>query len=239
MRAALTVITFLFFLCFANPAFAVSITLSNYPSTITQDAFTVTASISGAITATNYLKLEFFKDGTDNYFGETFNNADWYGGSTYSQYLSISIQSGIVWSGNIQGRIGSPTTGQYDGSGAYKMRIRRYTGSGGYTSSEADNSSVVVSIVVPTPTLVPTNTQTPGSTSTPTPAATSTPTSAPTKTPTPVSSTSVPTPKSSIEPTSEVSSTSVLGENTESGLNISPPENDLISNQTKKPDAVF
>jgi len=244
MKAGIILIVVLFFLHFANPAFAVSVTIPNYPSTITENSFTITASVSGAVAGTNYLRLDFFKDGSDNYFGETYNNADWYGGSTYSQYLPITIQTGITWSGNVQGRIGSPSTTQYDGSGTYKIRLRRYTGSGGYTSSEADNSAVVVSIVIPTSTPTPTNTPTPIPTSVPASTATPTPTRTPTPTPT---KTPTPTPKLSISPTLKIASpTGVLGENTQNKSSISlaggalPNEKDVLSADTaKKPDTVF
>lgn len=182
-----------------NSVLAVTVTINSSPSTITQDEFTISASVSGATTGTNYLKIDIFKDGTTNYFGETFNNSDWYSGSTYTQYLPITIQSGVTWGGSIQGRIGSPTVTQYDGAGAYKIRLRRYTSGGGYTTSEANDSSVQVAISVPTSTPESTNTSTP----TPEPTATKTPTS--TKTPTPTKSptlTKTPTPTKSLTPTS-------------------------------------
>lgn len=225
------ILFFLLFLLFPQKVFAVSVTISDYPSTITEDAFTITASVSGATTGTNYLRIDIFRDGTINYFGETFNNSDWYGGSTYSQYLPIAIQTGVVWSGNIQGRIGSPTTTQYDGSGTYKMRLRRYTSGGGYTSSEASNSAVLISIAVPTSTPTPTLTLAPTPTLTPTP----------TKTPTPTPISNTPTSKPSVSPTpKDVLPTSVLGQSTESGLFISPTDtklkkNVLISNKSKNP----
>jgi hypothetical protein len=79
------------------------------------------------------------------------------------------------------------------------MRIRRYTNGGGYTTAEANNSAVSVSVNLPTPTSTPT----PIPTSTPTPAPTSTntptpsPTSAPTATPT-LASKLTPTPTKQI-----------------------------------------
>ena len=238
MKAIIALVAFLFFLYFTKPAFAVSVTISDYPSTITEDAFTITASISGATAGTNYLKIDIFEDGTTNYFGETFNNSDWYGGSTYSQYLPITIQTGVTWSGNIQGRIGSPTTTQYDGNGIYKIRLRRYTGGGGYTASEANNSAVTISIAIPTSTPTPTNTPTPAPTSAPTQAPT--PTRTPTPSPTPtltVKPSASPTPKDTLP-------TSVLGESSESGLLVSPTEakprkNVLISNKAKNPNTNF
>jgi len=227
---------FLFYFPFIKTVFAVSVTISDYPSTVTENSFTITASVSGAVTGTNYLKIDLFKDGSENYFGETFNNADWYGGSTYSQYFPISVQSGVTWSGNLQGRVGSPSSTQYDGTGTYKMRLRRYTSGGGYTSSEANNNAVVVSIVIPTPTPTVTSTPTPGPTSTSTPT--------PTRTPTP---TNTPTPKLSVSPTlSKISPTDILKESTQSGLAtsqtggvLSDEENVLAAASAKKPDTLF
>lgn len=207
-----------FFLSFKSQAIAVTVTINNYPSTITDESFTVTASVSGATAGTNYLRIDIFKDQTTNYFGETFNGSDWYGGSTYSQYLPVTIQSTVTWNGSIQGRIGSPSSTDYDGSGTYKIRLRRYTGGGGYTAIEANNSAVVVTIALPTstPTPSPTPTLTPVPTNTPTPTSVPTPTKTPIPTPTP-------TLKTLVSPTfgltaasisSYVFPTSVLGEST-------------------------
>ena len=242
MKAVVILFAFLFFLYFANPVLAVSVTISDYPSTITQDSFTITASISGATTGTNYLRIDLLKEGTTNYFGETFNNADWYGGSDYSQYLPVSMISGITWSGTVQGRIGSPTSAEYDGSGAYKMRLRRYTSGGGSTAAEANNSAVTVSISLPTPTATPT--PTPANTPTPTSVPTSTPTSSPTNTPTPTK-TPTPTPIHTPTPTSKPTTTStqknvlptfVLGESTENDLIISPTEDSLTKSKNASND---
>ncbi|MDO8621587.1 MAG: hypothetical protein Q7R31_04910 [Candidatus Levybacteria bacterium] len=200
----------LIFSLYPRPVFAVTVTINNYPSTITDEPFTVTASISGATAGTNYLRIDIFKDQTTNYFGETFNGSDWYGGSTYSQYLPVAIQSGTVWGGSIQGRIGNPNATDYDGNGTYKIRLRRYTSGGGSTATEANNSAVVVTIALPTstptPTLTPTPTPTPAPTSTPVPTNTPTPKPTPTLTPTP-----------SLTPT-PVLPTEVLGESTKSAI---------------------
>jgi hypothetical protein len=119
----------------------------------------------------------------------------------------------------VQGRIGSPTNTQYDGSGDYKIRLRRYTSGGGNTASEANSStvSIVINLPTPTPTLTPTDTPTP----------TLVPTDAPTNTPTPTTKpTSIPTLKPSLKPTSKPSPSipnqlisteaGVLGESSES-----------------------
>ncbi len=205
--------SFFFLIVSPQRVYAVTITISNVPSSITSESFTITASVSGATTGTNYLRIDLFKDQTSNYFGETYNGSDWYGSSTYTQYLPITIVSGTFWSGTMQGRFGSPSSGDYDGAGTYKMRIRRYTSGGGTTTSEANASAVTVAIAIPTstPTLAP---------ATPTPTA-SPPTNTPTpiKTPTPTPS-NTPTPTPSLKPTltatPSVSISVVLGQATNS-----------------------
>lgn len=174
---------------------AVSISIIDIPTTLTQDPFTVTASISGALAGANYLRIDLFRDGTEKYFGETQNDTDWYKGSEGTNYFPITIQSGTPWSGEVQGRIGTPTATEYDGTGSYKLKIRRYTSSGSYNSSESNESAVAVAIVFPTqtpiaePTSEPPQAPTKELTNTPYPTHTSYPTKKPTaviyKSPTP------------------------------------------------------
>jgi hypothetical protein len=205
---------FLGLLC-PGRASAVSVSIINFPDTITDQPFTITASISGATAGTNYLRIDIFKDQATNYFGETFNGSDWYGGSTYAQYLPITIQSGVLWNGAVQGRIGSPTGTEYDGTGNYKIRLRRYTSGGGNTVSEANNSAVAVTINLPTltPTPVPTDIPTP----------VLIPTDVPIHTPIP---TAKPTPKPTLKPTPKISGkliatvSGVLGESSMSSKMI-------------------
>lgn len=195
IAAWLVCVTALFLaVIFPPKAHAVSVSIASFPSVITQDSFTLTASVSGAGNGTNYLRIDIYKEGSQNYFGETFNGTDWYSGSDYHQYLAIPIVSSS-WSGTIQGNLGSPTTAQYDGTGTYRIRLRRYTGGGTSTASEADASSVVVSIVTPTPAPTPTPTPTPTPLPTPTPTKSPTPTPIPTPSPqlTPLLSSSVAT----------------------------------------------
>jgi hypothetical protein len=162
---------------------AVSVAIPNFPATITSDSFTITASVSGAAAGINYLRVDVYKEGTSNYFGETFNNLDWYGGAEGKQYLPISIISGTPWVGSVKARIGTPSSSDYDGTGSYRMRVRRYTSSGGLGSEDANNSSVAISLSFPTstPTLMPSVTPTDAPKPTPTPKPLATITTAPTE----------------------------------------------------------
>lgn len=224
-------ISVILFLTLTHPVFAVTVTINTYPSTINDQPFTINASVSGASAGTNYLRIDLYKDQTTNYFGETFNGADYYNGSTYTQYLPITIQSGTTWNGDVQGRIGSPTSTQYDGVGTYKMRIRRYTSGGGNTAPEANDSAVTVSISVPSPTPTLTPTPTPAPTNTNTPTATKTPTSTPTPTRSTSSGSTTPTvtkkPASSPTPTEEnlsLATTNIGTAEAVLGLNTDNPE---------------
>lgn len=202
------VITTLFLFLFSPiKAFAVTINLSDIPSSISSDPFTVKVTISGATAGTNYLRVDLYKEGTNNYFGETNNGQSWYNSSDGKQYFPATIASGVDWTGTVQARVGSPSSTDYDGQGSYKLRIRRYTSSGNEGAQSNDNSVsivIVVPTITPTPTVTPTPSNTPTPTNAPTPTKTPTPvpTSTPAKTPTPV-----PTNKAGVSLTPVVTST--------------------------------
>lgn len=204
----------LFSFSFYEKAFAVTVTLSDTPSSISSDPFSINATVTGASTATNYLRVEIYKEGSSGYFGETYNTSTWYNGSDGKQYFPISIVSGVDWSGSLQGKIGSPSLSDYDGLGTYRLRVRRYTASGN-PASDGDNS-VSIAIVYPTQTPIPTNTPTPTNIPTPTKTPTPLPTDTPTKTPT-----STPTSLTSSTPTDiqkKMSPTNILGSSTKSAV---------------------
>ena len=160
---------------FSSPVGAVTTTISNLPSIIGSDPFYLDVSITSASSGTNYLRVDFYKEGTTKYFGETFNDSSWYSGSDGKQYFPVTI-SGNSATANFQSRVGNPSSTEFDGQGQYRLRVRRYTASGNYNSAEANAGSVLVLISLPTPTATPTPTVTP--TPTPTPTATPTPTPA-------------------------------------------------------------
>ncbi len=237
------IIAGVFFFSFFQTVFAVTVTISDLPSSISTDPFTVTASVSGASAGTNYLRVDLYKEGSQNYFGETNVNKNWYSGSDGTQFFPIAITSGTVWTGAIQGKFGSPSTTDYDGPGIYRMRIRRYTASGNYTASEADDSSVVVNISVPTSTPIPTDTPTPTATPEPTnlPTATKTPTFSPTNTLAPTKIPATPTSfvKSTATLTQKVSASSTVtaseeGSNASGSVLADSVENGVSSSSTDK-----
>lgn len=178
MKAIIFIIAFVVFIFFKSAAYAVSINIVNYPSSISSDSFNVTFSVTGASDGQNYFRVNLFKDGTSSYFGETYNGLGWYSGSDGKQYFPLSIISSSA-SATIQARLGTPGTSDYSGTGVYKLKIRRYTTSGNPSSSDVQNPvDITINYSSSTPTPLPTNTPTltPTLTLTPTPANSPTPT---------------------------------------------------------------
>ncbi len=167
-----------------NKVLGVNITFESYPASISEEIFNVGVKITGANSGTNYLRIDLYKDGTNNYFGETYNGSDWYSGSSGLSYYPVSIQN-ASGSAIVQAQIGNPNSNDYTGSGLYKLRIRRYTSSGSLSSNDTQ-TPVDIQINYQTPS--PTPTATPTQTSQPSPVPTQTSTPFPTKIPTPTPS---------------------------------------------------
>ena len=113
------------FLNIANPVYAVSVTISNTPSSITDQPFSLNVSISGAQTGTNYLRANLFPTGTTSYFGYTYNGSAYINSSDFSQYLPVTIDSSGNWNGSIQAKLDSSLS-YFTGSGSYSLKVRRY-----------------------------------------------------------------------------------------------------------------
>lgn len=137
---------FFWFLTTITDAHAVSVTVSDIPEHITQAPFTVSVTVAGASPGTNYLRIDLFEEGSDDYFGETHNGIDFYGGNEGTQYAPITI-SGSESTATVTARVGNPSVHEYDGEGQFFIRIRRYTGSGSQASSmEAKASAKPIQI---------------------------------------------------------------------------------------------
>src|SRR5258706_6771329 len=114
---------------------AVTVSVSNFPSSISSDMFNVDVLVTGAGNGTNYLRVDLYKDGTTNYFGETYNGSDWYSASTGTSYFPVQIQNSSG-SATVQAQLGNPTVTNYPGPGSYKLKIRRYTSSGSQSAND-------------------------------------------------------------------------------------------------------
>ncbi len=156
---------------------AVSVSIINFPNEIKDEAFTVTASISGASLGQNYLRVDLYKEGTSSYFGETFNGSDWYSGGEGKLYLPVNIDSSKIVLATITARLGEPEVNDYSGSGMYKLKLRRYTSSGNQALDQQTPVDILINYLMSTPEPTTTSTPTPQSipTVTPKPAVSPTP----------------------------------------------------------------
>ena len=187
MKKLLSLFFLLSYFVFPQIACAVTITINNSPSSVSTEAFNIDVSVLGASGGQNYIRADLYKEGTTNYFGETFNGSSWYKGSNGAYYFPITIvDTKTTASANLQVRIGSPTSTQLPGSGTYKLKIRRYTSSGNAAGSD-DVTPVDILINYSLPT-TPTPTSKPLTSTTTTTKSTSVKTSTPTKTPTVIKS---------------------------------------------------
>lgn len=180
MKIIFLVLFIILLLVFPIQILAVNITISNIPSSITNEPFTFNVAITGAQAGTNYLRADLYQSGTYNYFGFTDNGSAYYNGSDYSQYLPITIPAEGSASATIKAKLDSGSS-SFKGSGPYKLKVRRYTSQNSYTWS--NEASLDISYDLPTSTPIPTFTPTP--TDIPDPTKTPTPTPTPTSTPKP------------------------------------------------------
>lgn len=161
-------IVFLLFLYFAEQTIAVTLVYSNIPSTITSDPFNINVTIDGANPGTNYLRIDLFKEGTTNYFGETQIGSNWYQGSEGKQYHPITIGSDKIATASVTGRVGQPSLSDYPSPGDYYLRIRRYTEKGNPASSD-DQAPIKVNITLPVASPTPSPEPSPKPTPSPSP----------------------------------------------------------------------
>ncbi len=223
---------FLLLLFFPQKIFATSPQITAYPNgDISLDqSFTVSATMSGLSKSAIYrLRIVLASSGTSNYFGSTWNGADWYSGNpssiNYANFYSITTDANGAWSGDVQGKIDPDDPNFTAGSGTYDLKVGRYT----QTGSTATWSNIVsVNVVIP-PTPIPTSTPSPTNTSAPTAKPTSTPTKIPTVKPT-TSLTSKPT--DDISTDDESSMEGVLG--TSSGSTQTPEKKSLVAGASDK-----
>ena len=215
----------LVYIFFPSSVFASNVALSSQQTSLSlSDEFVVNVgfNINASDGTSYYLRGVFFKEGTSNYCGYTWNGNSWYNGpyssNGFGQLLPITVYQGS-WSGQLKAKIDSADAG-CQSSGVYNFKVQRYTGGGSSSFDEQNSLSVTISIPTSTPTPIPTFT--------PTPTPTRMPTLPPTSTPTtiqPQTTLSSQTKQSkNISPTktvtrvaTEVSSSSVLGSATEGG----------------------
>ena len=229
------------FSIFSSTVLAVTVSVSNLPTTIDQLQETevdITLSCSGC--GDSYFRSVFYPSGS-NYFGFTQDNlGSWIGSvSDRTQYFKVAKTDLVegIWNGKLRTKPDSADP-IYTGPGNYFFKVGRYTSASDSSADWSDEFTVAITgptpTPTPTPTLIPTSTPTPSPTPIPTSTSTPTPTPKPTIKPT-STSTPTPTPRPSTSPTSSpkitaspkilvASTSSVLGESVAStvGAVISP-----------------
>ena len=238
----------LFVLCLfvlTKPTFAATIDLSNgSPSTINDSSLEYHINVNLSINASDgiiyYLRGVFYKAGTNDYCGYTWNNNSWFNGpyttnEGWKNLLPVTISSNSA-SILLKAKL-DPQDNHCNTSGDYRFKVKRYTTSGSGDFDPQTEQIITVLLPTPTPTQTPTPTFTPTPTATPFPP-TNTPVPAATLTPTPtITNTPIPspTPKKIITPTEipqeqEPSISKVLGKTT----NASPTINSLSESESKQ-----
>jgi hypothetical protein len=252
MKAAVVFIVFLFFLHFANPALAVNPTINpvnvDTSTPIIGDTFNLAASMSGALSEGSYfIKCRIGANSSSLNDGQTYNPqvSQWLDdtGSTgaWIDMPQVKVGADGLWQNSIKCRIKLSSN---DETKVIFVRACLNSNNSCGTSFQSTNS-LTINPIFPSPTPTPTSTPVPTSTPTNTP----TPTSSPTNTPTPTK-TPTPTPMKTPTPTfksdpmasstpENTAQSSVLGESAGGELGIPSSDNNLFSDQTKKPDTVF
>src|SRR4051794_40273609 len=109
MKVIIAIFFLLSFFVSPSVVLAVTITVDQIPQSVTTEPFTINVSVLGASQGQNYLRADLYKEGTSEYFGETYNGSDWYSGSSGAQYLPITVlDSKTAVQTPMQIRIGTP-----------------------------------------------------------------------------------------------------------------------------------
>lgn len=150
--------------------FASNLTLSSSQNSLTQnEEFNVNVGFNiNTVDGTSYyLRGVFYKDGTSNYCGYTWNGNSWYNGpysgNGWDQLFPVTVYQSS-WSGQLKAKLDASDSG-CSSSGEYKFKIQRYTGNG--SSSFDDQNILTLNLIIPSAT--PTNSPTPTIAKTPTP----------------------------------------------------------------------
>ncbi|CAN5131841.1 hypothetical protein BH11PAT1_BH11PAT1_5370 [soil metagenome] len=200
-----------FLLSFPQQILAATINLTTQTAQLAtiDSEYIVNVDISGTSDDTDYyLRGIFYRQGTTNYCGLTWNGNDWFSGpySTnegWKNFYKITTTAKL-WSGTLKAKIDTGDSGCKE-SGIYGFKLQRFSKSATPLSDTQEELSVTVTIPTPTPTLTPAPTSLPTHSPTPTPKPTSTP--KPTLTPTLTNNTPTPT----LKPVNYASSKTKLG----------------------------
>jgi len=202
MKLIALFLAFIASLLVITDAYSASVTISNTKAQLTSPDEEYTADVNLSISASNgttyYLRGVFYKPGTSNYCGYTWNGSSWFNGpytsnEGWKQFLSVSVNNSS-WSGQLKAKIDTSDNSCKD-SGTYNFKIQRFTVTSSSGNFDTQNEqTILITLPTLTPTPAPTSkpTSTPDPTSTPKPSLTLKP-----------SSTITPLPTSKISPTTK------------------------------------
>src|SRR5437868_8160664 len=99
----------------------------------------VTLNLQGQANKQYFLEAAIKKDGSSNYFGQTWNDNDWvkYSSSNFSNLKSITTDDQGKWGGDIRAKLDT-SSNLFTGNGNYIFQLKRFTSAG--SSSYSDNS---------------------------------------------------------------------------------------------------
>lgn len=133
-----------------------------------------------------YMRGTFYKSGTTNYCGYTWNGSNWYNGPFTVNDGWKNLPDVIVSSSsavlNLKSKLDTSDNGCKD-SGTYNFRVMRYTEGGSGTFDSQNEQTIIVNLPLPTATSTPIPTQTPAPTNIPSLSPFQTPTAKPTAAP--------------------------------------------------------
>ncbi|MGE5041846.1 MAG: hypothetical protein ACM3IJ_03000 [Candidatus Levyibacteriota bacterium] len=165
MRRYSFLLTPLFFLFFSSIVYASSISTSANIKQITAETeIPVQTDLSiNSQEGTNYfLRGVFFKPGTNDYCGYTWNGSSFFSGpysgnSAWKNFYLASVANSS-WSGTLKVKI-DPVDSGCSTSGTYSFKVQRFTNSGSATFDSQNELSFEVTVPTPTSTTAPTPTQ--------------------------------------------------------------------------------
>lgn len=147
---------------FPMRSFAASLSFTESPLTNqTVDSelvFKISLTINTTDETSYYLRGVFYKSGTSNYCGFTWNGSSWYSGpyssnEGWKNFQKVTIEDN-KWEGEIKTKIDSSDSGCKE-SGEYKFKISRFTESGSSSFDTQDEKTFTFVIPTPSPTPSP------------------------------------------------------------------------------------
>lgn len=182
-RLLISYILYCFTFLFISDVYAASLSISDTNiSTISDPNQEYQVKVDLSINATDgtvyYLRGVFYKQGTNNYCGYTWNGSSWFNGpySTnegWKNFLQVTISPSSA-STILKAKLDTNDSGCQN-SGNYNFKVQRFTQGGSATFDSQSEQSLIVNIPTPTPTVTPIPTAVPTSVPTHTSASTATP----------------------------------------------------------------